>query len=361
MLTTLTIDKLRNLSNTQLDLSSQFNIFYGDNGAGKTSILEALHFLLLGKSFRTHLTKHIIHYDQDSFSLFGIITNDQQEHKIGVQRHKNGAHRIKLNGTDTTSHTEIAKLAPIQIFQPDGFKLLNSGPQFRREFLDWGLFHVEQGYLKLWQTLNRTIKQRNSALRHKLPFNQIQAWDQPLIDTSLAMHQLRLNYIDELKPVLLTTLERLGMPVNIDINYYPGWNANLNYPQALQSQLQRDLELGYTQSGPHRANIEIKTNHKPVQHILSQGQQKVLLSALKMTQGIHLYDKTNKPCIYLLDDLAAQLDTKNQLNIATMLSDTGSQALITAVEKPFSNEFYTNAAHSHQLFHVEHGKIKQEK
>lgn len=353
-LTHLEITNFRNLISASLKLDVKFNLIYGNNGSGKSSILEAIHYLGLARSFRTHLNSRIIHHEQETFSLFGQIQHGETLIPIGIQRQRNSEGQIRIAGKNAESIADLAQIFPLQFINSEAHRLLSGGPKYRRQFLDWGLFHVEQPFFALWQRTHRALKQRNAAL-HGSSREQIRVWNKELCAASEELNQLRQAYAEKFAVIFSASLRQLLDNTEISLNYYQGWPKDRNLAELLEENIQRDIELGYSQFGPQRADLGLRVNSVPVQDGLSQGQLKLVVYALRLAQGVLLRNQSDKTCIYLIDDLPAELDNEKQQRVAQILMSLNTQVFITGIEKNDLAELFPKE--ECKLFHVEQGKI----
>lgn len=347
----LTIHNLRNLLEVSVKPSAQFNLFYGDNGSGKTSLLEAIHYLGLGRSFRTRLPNRLIHHDAQHLAIFGLLHEDYPI-PIGIQRHLNGDCQIRMAQTSIKSTLPITQVMPLQLLNPDSRQLFFGHSKVRRQFIDWGVFHVEPKFLRCWQQTQRILKQRNAALKSRSTKNMISLWDQELVSVAGLLHDLRKLYLDQLSIVFTSLTQQLFTDqIALSLKYKPGWDVDTDLLSLLAQSLPRDLLLGYTQYGPHRADVQIRLDQTiPAQDILSQGQQKLVVYALYLAQGILLKQQTNKRCIYLLDDLPAELDATSQQRVASVLQQMDAQVFITGVDAAALQNLMPTA--TSKMFHV---------
>jgi DNA replication and repair protein RecF len=353
-LSNLNILNFRNLDSVCFNFDENCNIFYGKNGSGKTSILEAIHYLALGRSFRSHLLRRIIKYDQDGFSLFGKIQQDNNYIPVGIERSITKGKYIKIAGKEASSNLEIIKLLPFQLLNQNSFRLFDEGSKTRRQFIDWGLFHVEQNFITLWRQVERIIAQRNAALKTNIKHDYIKAWDKEFAKFSLELHKHREKYIENFILVTKNILQKLLGDLAINISYFAGWNTELDLEEILSSTLKNDIQCGYTTSGPQRADLKITINKIPAKDALSRGQQKLLLYGLQISQGILLKNLTQKNCVYLVDDLAAELDTHKLSLISEILLGLESQLFVTGLAPADLSCFNSR---SNKMFHVEQGNI----
>lgn len=355
-LTRLEVSNLRNLREIRLDLSKQFNLVYGLNGSGKTSILESVNLLATGKSFRSALVDPLVMEGESAATVFAQ-TFDRKS--IGLSRPRKQKHQLRLNGVNQTSWDEVATELPVQVLDAGAFQLLEGGPKARRRFMDWGVFHVEPGFVAQWRRVRRCLEQRNRLLKQtRLPEGEIAVWDRELCEAAKLVHQFRCSYLGRLLPLFQETYSEVFQQAadRLSITYQCGWDESTDLGEQLLRHRPTDTKYGSTQLGPHRADISIKIGSRKALEILSRGQQKLLICALKFTQGKLLADAVNRRCTYLVDDLPAELDTNNRRVIVDYLAASGSQVFMTSVE---SSAIDLSAAGLTEVakFHVERGII----
>jgi DNA replication and repair protein RecF len=367
LLHTLKVQGVRNIARADLSDMSRINLFYGDNGAGKTSILEALHLLGLGRSFRSNKHLPIIGYQADSSVVYGEVSIGPRLANVsrslvtvGVQRSRDGVNEIRIDGQRASSVAQLAEIFPLQLINADTFQLLLGSPGIRRQFVDWGVFHVEHTFLDLWRRMQRTLKQRNSLLRRgKIDTSEFSPWDQEFARLAETITDSRTEYFERWLQELLSIVERLWpRSMSLDYSFYPGWDRRLSAFEMLQRQTTRDRELGFTSMGPHRADIKVKVNGLPVGEVLSRGQLKLLSLAMRLAQGSMLGSTGDKQCIYLVDDLPAELDVERRAAVCEILFNMNSQIFLTSVER-YGLDLAALEPSTLSVFHVEHGVVHQ--
>ncbi|MBS0349964.1 MAG: DNA replication/repair protein RecF [Proteobacteria bacterium] len=354
-LTQLLIQHFRNL-NVSIDPCNGINVFYGKNGAGKTSILEAVYFLGLGRSFRSNLIQRLIQNQADQFQIIAQIQQDHQTIPIGVERTKSGEKKIRIDGQAASSIALLAKQLPLQLLTTESHRYFHDGPSARRQFLDWGLFHVEPDFYSLWQQFQRVLKQRNAGLKNQLSIKEIEVWTQELIKWSLQYNQIRQGYVSQIEPVLNSLLKIVLPEFSLTLRYYRGWPEGKELALVLNQNQLRDQQLGYTQFGPQRADLQLYSGSTPVSDSLSQGQQKLAAYVLHLSQGILLQKITGKNALYLIDDLPSELDKDKRAFIAQILAQLKSQVFITCID-PTEVSDITSSIFPNSMFHVEHGGL----
>lgn len=356
----LRITNFRNLAAVELTpCLGGLNIICGNNGSGKTSLLEAIYYLGLGRSFRSSTSARLIRQQTKQFSMFSQVVSDSQRHiPIGVERDINGLTRLRVAEKDASSITELAFYLPIRLINSQSHNLFESGPVFRRKFLDWGLFYQAESFMPCWRQFERVIKQRNVVLRERRPKNELNAWTDELVRYGLELDALRRAYVLNLVPQVSEMAQELLGISNLDISYQSGWDESEDYASALVNSYLEEMRFGHTQCGPHRADLDITIEGIPVKHFLSRGQQKLLICAMIIAQGKLLATHANKGLIYLVDDLPAELDLLSRQKLISLLSKQQTQIFITAIESNTICDFIgENPAVPVKVFHVEHGSV----
>lgn len=357
-LTRVSVTAVRNLHPVTLPFSPRINIVSGANGSGKTSLLEAIHLLGLARSFRSTRLQPVIQHEQSACTVFGqVLLEDGRLSNLGVAREREGEFQIRIDGQNARSAAQLAQTLPIQLINPDSFRLLEGAPKVRRQFLDWGVFHVEPRFLQAWQRLQKALRQRNSWLRHgKLDTAEQAAWDRELCAASDELDGYRRSYIQALKPVFEATLAQLIELPALTLSYYRGWDKERDLRDVLMSTLQRDQQLAHTQAGPQRADLRLRLGSHSAADILSRGQQKLVVCALRVAQG-HLLNQAKKGrCVYLVDDLPSELDDQHRQALCRLLEDLQCQVFITCVDQQLIQDGWRTDTPV-AMFHVEQGRI----
>lgn len=356
----LRVNQLRNLSSVSLELSPRINWIYGANGSGKTSLLEAIYLLGLGRSFRSRLAAPLISSGQSELVVYGQIRRGSLSHGIGISKSKSGETRLRLDGANVNSMAEVAKLLPVVLVVPETFELLTGGPRERRQFLDWGVFHVKHSYMGIWRNFQRSLKQRNSLLRRgRIDAAELAVWNDHLVESAELIDRYRTNYLDQLRDTIKAMLTEFNSQMaDVRLDYVRGWPKDRSYRDALEDSLERDRTFGKTSYGPHKADLRISVLGLDARDHLSRGQQKVVICALKLAQGVFLSQVTNVSSVYLVDDLHAELDEANALTFCRILEESGAQVFITSLDNTLIEKYWSRSTPL-KMFHVEHGSISE--
>jgi DNA replication and repair protein RecF len=356
-LKSLSIDGFRNIESVKLRFSPQLNLFIGENAAGKTSLLEALYVLARARSFRTRDLDKTIQTGEKGFQLVATVCKaGKREIPVGMSRSEKKL-IARIDSKPIKRLSELAALFPVQWLGGNLHRLIEEGPAVRRQYLDWGLFHVKQTYLQEWKRFQKLLKQRNAALRKNASAKEISAWDIELATSGEELHQMRERYIMDLESVVSAiSTGLLNTDGELRIGYRRGWSQEISYRQALETGLTRDRELGYTRKGPQRAELAFLYQGQPLTEQFSRGQLKLFVIALKVAQAQFLKRDTSQISLFLMDDIGAELDGENQLRVIQLLRSVGAQVFVTAI-----NDIEDTGWKSDQAgrFHVKHGVVTE--
>lgn len=353
------INAVRNLHTVSFSAHPFFNIFCGLNGSGKTSVLESIYLLSCGKSFRNHAIHTVINHELPALSIFSTIeVGGDIKKPIGIEKNRDGKTQIRIDGQNISSAAALAECLPLQIIHPESDILITGSPRFRRQFLDWGVFHVEPSFFPAWQRLQKATKQRNAVLKQTQDKAQVCSWDQEYVQASELISRFRKEYILKFQPYFQEMIRFFLRNKSVMLQYQRGWAEDVDLISLLSKNFYRDLQLGYTWYGSQRDDLMIFCGDHPAAEVLSRGEQKLVVIALRLAQGKLLKENQQKQCIYLLDDFAAELDSIHRRQVVETLSDLKSQIFLTSID--YSEVSASLAGIGLSLFHVEHGKVRVE-
>ena len=342
---------LRSFIDLDLSFEPGINVLYGDNGVGKTSILEGIDILSRGKSFRTSKLSQIINYDLTEFILYGEVCSDDHIHKLGI-KHKDHQSELHLNQQKVKKWSEFASILPIIDIHPETYLLVMGGPIERRKFLNWGAFHVEPSFLSTWSEYSKAVKQRNICLKTR-KISEARNWHHVLHEKGTEISSILAKYCSNLTPFVQGLIKEFGFMDQIELTYKPGWDLDRELSDLLEEELLENEVPHVTQVGPHRGDLGIRWHGHQFAKTSSRGQQKIISIVLKLAQAELLKSSCGKSCVYLVDELPAELDINKQKTALTLLASLNSQVIISAVTKESID--YQNM--SAKWFHVEHQSV----
>ncbi len=356
-MTLLKLDVLsvRNIQAASIDPAPGINLITGANASGKSSLLEAIFILGRARSFRTTHIRQAIAFDQPQ-----LIVSAQNRSpngslsSIGIQIDSKHC-EIRID-QESKHKADLAYALPVQLIHPKSYRLLDAGPQIRREFLDWGIFNHNRNFLPNWRQFSKALQQRNALLKSR-QFKQLSAWDKELLEYGLVINSFREQYMAKLQPVFLEMAGQFLAETLVDIRFLPGWDDKQTLEQMLKIDLDRDMRYGYTHSGPHRADFQTYLNKRPAKDYLSRGQQKLLMLALMLSQVKLLNQDGQNPCCILIDDLTAELDTVNRAKLLEYTANLQCQVFMTSTQLADFGDLAN--IENYKVFHVEQGCIRQ--
>jgi DNA replication and repair protein RecF len=345
------LSSVRCLAEVDIDLAPGRNYLYGPNGAGKTSFLEAIHLLGRGRSFRTRHVKNLLRHGATELTVVGDISHEDLTETVGV-RLSGGHLEIHVDGVSRDGLETLARRLPVHVIDPQQHELVEGGPSVRRRYLDGGVFHVEPRYLEVWRSYRRVLAQRNSALKLQVGHDEILAWNHALTEAGHEVHAARERYFAALSPAVQDIGGRL-LGRELTVGYQRGWNRELDLTDALASSLERDVATGYTQVGPHRADMSLRFDGAAVRDAASRGQQKLVVATLVLAQIGVANTAPGPRGTVLVDDPAAELDRASVERLLHELWALDAQLVLTGLARES-----LEPVRGYSLFHVEQGRIK---
>jgi len=312
----------------------------------------------------------MVQHGKDCFVVSGEC--GERRRRLGVQRYLNGGVELRVAGEAARSASQLADELPLLIINSSSFDLLTGEPALRRRLLDWGVFHVEHESRDAYQRFHRALGQRNHLLRRgKLDPIELEVWTRDLAAQGERLARAREVSLDALQPGFENALRSLAPELaGITLRYRRGWDVDMAYAESLERASRSDREQGFTQSGPQRADLRVQINGYPAAETLSRGQQKLLVTALKLAQGRLLLD-SGRGVVFLVDDLPSELDEARSERVCRALAEMRAQTLITCIDPAslpvewFIPERAEQSAECGKaptdiaMFHVKHGQVER--
>jgi DNA replication and repair protein RecF len=355
-ITSLEINELRIVERLELSPGAGINLIVGGNGAGKTTLLEAVYLAGRGRTFRHVDAGPMIRYGADSATVVVslIDENTSRASIIGIRRKKRDL-VCRLDGQDVKKRSVLAEALPVQWIGSQPQLFLEMGPEMRRRFIDMGMFHVEHDYFRMLSEFQRTLRQRNAAIRRGSSA-EVRLWNQPLDDAAVALNHYRERFVVSLMPRVLEHIADWNLGVDLGYRFRCGWKTGATLREQLDQRTESDLRQGFTSIGPQRAELELTIGPAatPAVKRLSRGQQKMLVFAMHLALLDRIIEQTSSAPVLLIDDLAAELDRVNRQQILQALSERPAQVFLTAIDP---DAIALSASGGTQMFHVEHGAL----
>jgi DNA replication and repair protein RecF len=352
-LTRLRVCDLRCLTAVELEPHPRLNLITGLNGAGKTSLLEAIHLLAYGRSFRGRVRDGLIGTGASGVEVYVEWAEHNRERRAGL-RHSGARWEARLDGESVDLLGALSAAIAVLTFEPGTHALIDGPSEARRRYLDWGLFHVEPPFLTNWRRYARGLKQRNALLKQGAAA-QLPAWEAEMAEAGERLTDARRRYVGELQPHLAAMASALSPKLGpLTLVFASGWKEQeLTLADALLLARDRDLAAGFTTVGPHRANWQLQSALWPAGEAPSRGQAKLCALACLLAQGDHFQKARGEAPVFLLDDFAAELDQRHQRQLLDVLRGNAWQTFVTGTEPPQGLEGTAFAG-----FHVERGRVR---
>lgn len=347
---------LRRFQEQELLPAPGFNLIVGDNGSGKSSLLEGMHLMAHGRSFRGRVRDGLIRQGEAALEVYLEWQQAAGQHRAGL-RHTGSKWEARLDGASVGHLGELCAALAVVSFEPGSHILIHGSSEARRRYMDWGLFHVEQDFLAQWRRYARALKQRNALLRFPRADAQLDAWEHELAQSGEQLSAYRDAYVGRLQPHLDRVVAALFPGAgSIVLGLQPGWKAQeLALADALLLSRARDQGQGHTTIGPHRADLRLQFGQLPGRESLSRGQAKLAALSLLIAQAAHLAEHDGVWPVLQLDDLASELDRHHQQRVLQYLHGCGAQVFVTGTEPPAG---LSGLGIDVTTFHVEHGVFR---
>ena len=344
LIKSLSMKNFRVYEHVALSFGEQTNILFGENGAGKTTVLEAIHSLAYTRSFKTHLDSELLRYGSSDARVSGNFQADRKrDQRVEISLSDTRPKQIKVNGAVLASQAELIGRIPVVCLAPEDGAITLGSPLNRRQFFDKLFAQIDQAYLSTLQQYNRVLKQRNAHLNDyattgkSIDQGLLEAFNTQLAQQGAIIQQRRTEYFQRFKEftyAIYPELEReksFKMAYSPAIKLKPDESIEQAILAALKSSQSTDLRRGTTTTGPQRDLFLFYLNRQELRKYGSKGEHKLVLVALKFAEGRFLEDFLQEKPIYLLDDLFAELDVKRSMQIIRSLQQ-GYQIFITSTD-----------------------------
>jgi len=353
-LTRLTIDRLRCLRQVELLPSAGMNLLLGGNGAGKTSVLEALFMLGSGRSFRFGGHDAVIAHGAKALQLYAELEHGGRAERVGFERSRSGWRGLR-NGEKVADLAELAGLVPVVCFSPESHQLISGAAEVRRRFFDWIVFHVEPEFAAAYRRYARALRQRNALLKQNPDRRSLSVWTGELAEAGEPLAALRARVFPEFEQLMLAALQNL-LPeaAPFAVAYRRGWREGMNLHERLEMLEPRELELGHSLAGPHRGDWSVEIGGHEIREHGSRGQQKLVALASVLVAARLYRQRRGEPPLVALDDLSSELDVEHQRRALLECAGLGAQLWVTGTQRTLAMDEWAGEV---RTFHVEQGQI----
>jgi DNA replication and repair protein RecF len=357
-LLSLNAKNLRVLRSVELSFDAELIVFSGPNGSGKSSLLEAIHLLGTGRSFRARSVQDVISTNEESLLVRAHFSDTVgRQSTLAIEKSRRGVARFRLGTEAVKTASVLARQLPLVFVSADSQRLLSDGSDQRRKQLDWLMFHVEPTYQHVFSRYKRALSQRNAMLRAKSVANKDErlAWSMEMAGAGEDLHRLREERLKIARPVLESAFKELSN-LEIQFLYKPGWDTAESLAVLLDKGWDADRARGFSAMGPHRADLQFKVGGRQAQHVVSRGEGKVLVFAILIAFAQVLFSSTQIRPLMLVDELASELDDIHRERFLAALRASGMQVFITTVNSALVNTIGWQRVN---MFELSRGEARQ--
>ncbi len=360
----LSLINFKNYAEFEAKFSEKINCFVGNNGMGKTNLLDAIHYLSFCKSFFNPVDSHNIKHEEGFFVVQGHFDKFGEEIEVHCGLKRNQKKVFKKNKKEYERLSEHIGQLPLVMISPHDTELINGTSELRRKFLDSIISQYDKVYLDKLISYNQVLKQRNALLKHyhetrAFDSETMEAWDEQLIIYGKAIIQIRIDFLKQFIPLFNSYYQFISESKEDAGLRYENSLGERDFKTALITSLSRDRALHYTTVGPHKDDLDFRLNTFSLKKYASQGQQKSYLLALKLAQFEFIKEQKNTKPLLLLDDVYDKLDEERFTKLLEMVSsDKFGQVFITDTHPDRMNELLNQKEIEHKIFLVENSLVK---
>ena len=361
-LNSLSILNYKNIPEADLAFSPKINCFIGNNGMGKTNILDAIYFLSFCKSHSNSIdSQNIMHEAEFCFIQGKYSVGDNTEEIYCGMKHRQKK-QFKRNRKEYERLSDHIGLLPLVLVSPDDAMLISEGSDERRKFVDGVISQFNKTYLNNLLQYNNALKQRNAILKSEVSVDQsvLDLWEDQMAVYGTYIYEQRRKFIDEFVPIFQNFYTYIsGANEQISLRYQ-SQHENEDIKERMILTRERDFALGYSTQGIHKDELEMNLDGYPIKRVGSQGQNKTYLISLKLAQFDFLKRTHNLSPLLLLDDIFDKLDSNRVKKIVELVSgETFGQIFITDTNREHLDLILHQLNQQASIFHVESGRIQQ--
>lgn len=361
----LKLNNFKNCISAEMDFSEKVNCFVGNNGAGKTNILDSIYYLSFCKSYFNSIDSQNIRHEEDFFAVHGEYFNQEKtDDKISCVQKRGKKKSFKINKKEYDRLADHIGLIPLVMISPYDRDLINDGSELRRKYIDGVISQFDNVYLKKLIDYNKSLLQRNALLKqfaeqHYFDETSIQIWNEKLAELGSAIFEKRKNFLREFNPLFESFYQYLSggnEKVNIEYN---SQLLNATLLDLLDENIAKDRMARYSTQGIHKDDLIMNINGFPVKKFGSQGQQKTFVIAIKLAQFEYTRQQKGFKPILLFDDIFDKLDDDRVKQIVHLVNENNfGQVFITDTQKQRVENIFLQAEIDHKIFSVSNGNIE---
>ena len=363
MINNFRLQNFRNYQDEAIKFEPGTNILMGDNGQGKTNLIEGVYYLLTGKSYRVQREQELLRWEQSEFHLHGdfLLAN----HKVSLESHyRDKKKMVKVNQVPCQRLSDFVGTINVIFFSPDDLVMIKGGPSERRRFLDLHIAQMRPGHVSLLNAYNKVVQQKSALLKSfvdkSLKYSQLQLWNEQMIKFGEKIINNRVELAKRLQMVADPIYGDLtSQKETLKLTYIALGNKNIEeaiseFSQLLNDKMEQEIDRQMVLIGPHRDEVQILLNDKPARLYASQGQQRSIVLSLKLAELELIHQEKGEYPLLLLDDVLSELDIFRRDYLMKFIESSSIQTLITMTSA--ETHFELGA-----LYSVEKGHIRRKR
>lgn len=361
ILTHLSIINYKNLAQVELELSPKINCFVGNNGMGKTNLLDAVYYLSFCRSYTNPIDSQIIKHDADVCMIQGRYLIEQSEEEIYCGLRRRQKKQFKRNKKEYEKLSDHIGFIPLVMISPADIEIIQGASEERRKFMDIAISQFDKSYMQALIRYNKALQQRNALLKmddDAIDFTLLELWEDQMVDDGLLIFEKRQAFIAEFTPIFDEFYKRIslsGESVSFD---YVSQLADRDFRARLRETRRRDIAIGHTTTGVHRDELEMLLDGFPIKKTGSQGQNKTYFVSMKLAQFRYLLKTGGRTPILLLDDIFDRLDANRVEEIVKLVaSDEFGQIFISDTNRESFDKILSRINNSYHIYSVADGEI----
>ncbi len=359
ILKSLSLINYKNFESKDFIFDAKINCFVGNNGVGKTNILDAIYHLSFGKSYFNPVTSQNINHSADFFVVNGVYEKDDREEKVVVSAKKGSKKVIKRNAKVYERFADHIGFLPLVIISPADRDLITEGSDTRRKFIDGVISQSDKSYLSNLLGYSKILSQRNALLKYFAANNTFNAdtlavYNEQLEGFGTPIFEKRKQFLERFAPIFNERYKAISGGTEHVTLTYSSTLSDMPLKHSLTNALAKDRSLQYTSVGIHKDDLQFEINGHPVKKFGSQGQQKSYLIALKLAQFDFIKQESGTTPLLLLDDIFDKLDESRVQHIIELVNTNDFGQLFISDTHPERTESVVKNIHqSYELFHLE--------
>ena len=364
ILKNLSIINYKNLTQVELQLSPKINCFVGNNGMGKTNLLDAVYYLSFCRSYTNPIDTQIINHDADVCMIQGkyeLENGSEEEIYCGLRRRQKK--QFKRNKKEYEKLSDHIGFIPLVMISPADIEIIQGSSEERRKFMDMAISQFNKEYMHALIRYNKALQQRNAILKmdeHQLDFTLLELWEDRMAEAGELVFEKRKAFVEEFIPIFDAFYKKISASgENVSFEYVSQL-ADRDFRARLQETRRRDIAIGHTTTGIHRDELEMLLDGFPIKKVGSQGQNKTYFVSMKLAQFHYLLKTGRRTPILLLDDIFDRLDAYRVEEIVKLVSgDEFGQIFISDTNRESFDAMLERINNSYHIYSVKDGEVTQ--